>query len=158
MTATYEKIATNTFSSATDITFTSIPATYTDLVIVFDAVGSSVTNLSMQFNSDTGSNYSYTYILGDGSSASSSRNSNETSGYLTAIYNTGRTQVNISIQNYSNTTTNKTYLARLAAANFQTSAMAGLWRNTSAISSVKILKLSGGNMTGNATLYGIKAE
>ena len=156
MPSTYTPIATTTFSSATDFTFTSIPSTYTDLYIVFDGVGSSVTNLAMQFNSDTGSNYSYTYLLGDGSSASSSSNTSQTSGYLTAIYD-NRTICNISIMNYSNSTTYKTYLARLSAAAYQTSAMVGLWRSTSAISSVKILKLSGGNMTGNATLYGIAA-
>lgn len=152
--STYTPIATTTFSNATDFTFTSIPSTYTDLYIVFDGIGSGVTNLAMQFNSDTGSNYSYTYILGDGASASSSRLSNQTSGYLTAIYD-NRTICNISIMNYSNSTTYKTYLARLSAAAYQTSAMVGLWRSTSAISSVKILKLGGGTMTGNATLYGI---
>lgn len=157
MTSTYEKIATATFSSVTDFTFTSIPATYTDLVIAFNGTASGVTNLSMQFNSDSGSNYSYTYLLGDGSSAAGGRNSNETSGYLTAIY-TGRTQVNIAVQNYSNSTTYKTYLARLSDASAQTSAMVGLWRSTSAISSIKIIKLSSGTMTGNATIYGIKAE
>ena len=154
MAITYEPIATTSFTSATDLTFTSIPGTYTDLYIVFDAIGSSVTNLSLQFNSDTGSNYSYTYLLGDGSSASSSRLSSQTSGYLTAIYD-ARTICNISIMNYANTTTYKTYLARLSSASYQTSAMVGLWRSTAAITSVKILKLSGGNMTGNATLYGI---
>jgi len=154
--STYTPIATTSFTSVSDLTFSSISGSYTDLYIVFDAVGSSVTNLALQFSGDTGSNYSYTYILGDGSSASSSRNTSQTSGYLTAIYD-NRTICNISIMNYSNTTTNKTYLARLSAAAYQTSAMVGLWRSTSAITSVKILKLSGGTMTGTATLYGIQA-
>lgn len=154
MAVTYEKVATSTFSSVTDITFSSIPATYTDLVIVFEGTGSSVTNLSLQFNGDTGSNYSFTYLLGNGSSASSGRNSNQTSGTLTAIY-TGRTQVNISLPNYSNSTTYKTFLARLSDTTAQTSAMVGLWRSTSAISSVKILKLDGGTMSGTANIYGI---
>jgi hypothetical protein len=156
MPITYEPIATTTFTSATNLEFTSIPGTYTDLYIVFDAIGSSVTNLALQFNSDTASNYSYTYILGDGSSASSGRLSSQTSGYLTAIYD-ARTICNINIQNYSNATTYKTYLARLSSAAYQTSASVGLWRSTSAITSVKILKVTSGNMTGNATLYGIKA-
>jgi len=156
MPATYEPIATTTFTSATDFTFTSIPSTYTDLYISYDAIGSSVTNLTLQYNSDTGSNYSQTYVLGDGSSASSARNSNETSAYLTAIYN-ARTICNISIMNYANTTTYKTCLSRLSSASYQTSATVNLWRSTAAITSVKILKLGGGNMTGNATLYGIKA-
>jgi hypothetical protein len=151
---TYEPIETTSFTSATDLTFTSIPGTYTDLYIVFDAIGSSVTNLSLQFNADTGSNYSQTYLLGDGSSASSGRNSSQTSAYLTAIYD-ARTICNISIMNYANATTYKTCLSRLSSAAYQTSATVNLWRSTAAITSVKILKLTSGNMTGNATLYGI---
>jgi|APGre2960657404_1045060.scaffolds.fasta_scaffold91555_2 hypothetical protein len=155
MAITYEPIATTSFTSVNNLTFTSIPATYTDLYIVFDAIGTTVTNLSLQFNADTGSNYSQTYLLGDGSSASSGRNSNQTSAYLTAIY-TDRTICNISIMNYANTTTYKTCLSRLSSAAFQTSATVNLWRSTAAITSVKILDL-GGAITGNATLYGIKS-
>lgn len=157
MALTYESIATTTFSSVTDFTFTSIPSTYTDLVIIFNGVGSSVTNLTMQFNGDTNTNYSATYVLGDGSSVATSREGNTTSGTLTAVYTSGRSQVNVSIQNYTNVTTYKSYLARFSDATAQTSGMVGLWRSTSAISSIKILKLSSGTMSGFATIYGIKA-
>jgi hypothetical protein len=163
MTATYENIATTTLGSPqTTITFSSIPGTYTDLIIVCAgnmSAGGAVDNI-MRFNDDTGSNYSRTYLMGDGSSAVSGRNSNQTSLTLpywnsTAIHNTI-----IQINNYSNTTTNKSVLARNNMANESLIAYALLWRSTSAINKITISR-GGTNdfATGSTfTLYGIKAE
>ena len=63
MASTYEPIATTTLgSAASSITFSSIPATYTDLRLVLVHTPSASTgNAQMQFNSDTATNYSYTY-------------------------------------------------------------------------------------------------
>jgi hypothetical protein len=58
---TYEAIATQTLgSAAASVTFSSIPGTYTDLVIVCTPlrVTAGAEELVFQFNSDTGSNYS----------------------------------------------------------------------------------------------------
>ena len=59
MTATYKKIATTTLGSAqADITFSTIPATYTDLVIVYTlkaATGSS--DIYLRFNGSSASDY-----------------------------------------------------------------------------------------------------
>ena len=77
MTATYEKIATNTLSSAAiSLTFSSIPATYTDLVLITSsqhAASDASSRLYLNFNSDTATNYSYTQIRGSGTAAFSSR-------------------------------------------------------------------------------------
>jgi hypothetical protein len=75
---TYEAIATQTLgSAAASVTFSSIPGTYTDLVLVVAGTLTTGTeNIVMQFNGDTGSNYSVTSLLGDGSTASSFRSSN----------------------------------------------------------------------------------
>ena len=77
MPATYDKIATYTLPSATSsYTFTSIPSTYTDLVLVVSARmtgGGGASAIQLQFNGDTGSNYSITTLNGDGSSATSSK-------------------------------------------------------------------------------------
>ena len=77
MSSTYEKIVTTTLGSNGALSFTSIPATYTDLILVAYAEGyytaSSYDAVNLRLNNDTGNIYSYTAIEGNGSSASSSR-------------------------------------------------------------------------------------
>ena len=78
---TYVAIATNTLgSAAASVTFSSIPGTYTDLVIVTQAISATADNVGIRFNSDSGSNYSQTWLSGNGTSAISSRYSSSTSG------------------------------------------------------------------------------
>lgn len=158
MPATYQPIATTTLgSAAATVTFTGIPQTFTDLVLVANGSTSTATNnILFQFNSDTGSNYSRTRVLGDGSSASSERQSNVTSMAI-GDWGTDRCVVIANIQNYSNTTTNKTVLSRSSSEGY-VSAYVGLWRNTSAISSITFFKTSANLTSGSTfTLYGVKA-
>lgn len=155
---TYEPIATTTLvSNATFVDFTNIPATFTDLVLVANGSTSTATNnILFQFNSDTGSNYSRTRVLGDGSSASSERQSNATSMAI-GDWGTDRCMFIANVQNYSNTTTNKTVLSRSSTEGF-VSAYVGLWRNTGAITSIRFFKASADLTSGSTfTLYGIKA-
>lgn len=161
-TATYEPIATYTAPSAqASYTFTVIPSTYTDLVLVFSGSTTATDNLLIQFNSDTATNYSNTFLSGSGSSASSSRFS--TRSYIIGNYfYTGSTINSISqVQNYSNTTTNKTILMRDndAGATGNVMATVGLWRSTSAINSIKLFWYASGTFAAGSTftLYGIKA-
>ena len=79
--STYTPIATQTLSANTaSVTFSSIPQGYTDLVLIVSAtpVAAGTWNLEMRFNNDTGSNYSRTVLSGDGSTAQSDRQSNQT--------------------------------------------------------------------------------
>jgi hypothetical protein len=158
MTATYEKIATTTASGgSTSVTLSSIPATYTDLVLVMAGSNSANSDLRMRFNGDTGSNYSATVLFGDGSAANSFRESNQTSFYGAF----GSTQSNniINIQNYANTTTNKTALTRSNMPGAYVFSIVQLWRSTAAINSVTLFVTSGSyNSDVVFTLYGIKAE
>jgi len=88
MTATYEKIATTTLTGTTaSYTFTSIPGTFTDLVLTLGNldVTDAAQNL-LQFNSDTGSNYSRTTLAGDGANTSSGRTTNATSIMLESTF------------------------------------------------------------------------
>ena len=82
MAITYQLIASNTLSSsAASVTFSSIPTTYTDFVLrvsARDSADTPVSALSVRFNSDTATNYSFTRLDGDGSAASSGRSSNST--------------------------------------------------------------------------------
>jgi hypothetical protein len=160
MPATYEPIATYTVTSAqSSYTFNSIPSTYTDLVLIsstkFTATNSHAT---FQINGDTGTNYSCTFVYGDGSTAASGRASNISGGYFGRGV-TGEFAVGIThFQNYSNTTTYKTVLSRGSAATSLTIAYVNLWRNTAAINSLKLEAPTDTFTTGSTfTLYGIKA-
>lgn len=159
MAVTYQPIATTTLgSSASSYTFTSIPSTYTDLLIITAGTNSSNASYKLQFNSDTGSNYSVTYLYGDGSSATTGRASNQSD--IPAMGRTGTSQGNgsIHIMNYANTTTYKTAIGRGNLASQLTIVAVGLWRSTSAINSVKLIPEAGTMDSGTVlTLYGIKA-
>jgi len=78
MPSTYTPIATTTLgSAASSVTFSSISGAYTDLVLVGAGTLASNLYLNVKFNNDTGSNYSRTELYGDGSSAASYRESNQ---------------------------------------------------------------------------------
>jgi hypothetical protein len=161
---TYESIATQTLgSAAASVTFSSIPSTYTDLVLITQgSVSASGASIYLEINGDTASNYSFTYIYGSGSAAASARATNNSTGIDALGYNsgfsTGQLMTINHFMNYSNTTTNKTVLCRGSDAGSEVGATVGLWRNTSAITSIKV-KNTGSNFTVGHTfsLYGIKA-
>ena len=159
-TATYSLINSQTLgSNQTTVTFSSIPATYTDLILVFTI--SQVTNggndIFMTFNSDTSSNYSRTYLLGDGSTATSGRNSTQTSYAPGGIYLDAQNIINI--LDYANTTTYKTPIARISIAAQYAAATVGLWRNTAAINRIDLTTAFTSNIKAGSTfkLYGIQA-
>jgi hypothetical protein len=165
---TYEAIATQTLvNDTTTVTFSSIPQTYTDLIIVSSAQstqsGSSINNLRGTFNSDTGGNYSATYLYGDGSAAGSIRETNLAImplGNMTQTSATYQTLNIIHIMNYSNTTTYKTVLVRDNSASVQVEATVGLWRNTSAITQISLARGTSPNIIkagSTFSLYGIKS-
>jgi hypothetical protein len=159
MSSTYEPIATTTLGSAqATVTFSSISGIYTDLILVYNAISSTDDQNYLQYNGDTGSNYSRTFISGNGSSATSNRSTSGTK--LFGPFSVSVPTVNIAqIMNYSNTTTYKTTLIRSGAANNSTIATVGLWSSTSAITSILVGTNSGTFNTGTVfTLYGIKAE
>jgi len=164
--STYSTIATATLgSNQADYTFTSIPSTYTDLILIVNGQVSSNVTVSCQVNGDTGTNYSTTEIFGDGTVASSFRISNNAQiavmGIGAQVVSGSQWVSTLHFQNYSNTTTNKTVLGRTSAVGTPgVNAIVGLWRSTSAINSIKILGYAGasGFTTGTTfTLYGIAA-
>ena len=118
MAATYTPIATTTLgSAAANITFSSIAGTYTDLVLVVSAItASNDQSIYFNVNSDSGTNYSYTYLYGNGTSALSGRGTNATQGFLGGVaYGTSTSTpsaIVASFMNYANTTTYKTIIGR----------------------------------------------
>jgi hypothetical protein len=163
MTVTYEKIATTTLGSAqADITFSTISGSYTDLVLVLGSLTTASANqaIRMQLNSDTGNNYANTNLYGDGSSAASNRDTGN--AYINTTLATTSTTIPstviINFNSYSNATTFKTIISRYNS-NATVSAIIGIWRSTSAITSIKLFCGTGNINSGTiATLYGIKAE
>ncbi|NBQ85322.1 MAG: hypothetical protein EBU03_04275 [Methylophilaceae bacterium] len=158
--STYTPIATTTLgSAASSYTFSSIPGTYTDLVLVVYTKNSvQLDSLGLQFNSDTGSNYSNTGLSGNGSSASSYRQTNQSEMNIGLISTNDAINI-IQIMNYSNSTTYKTAISRANVPAELVRAVVGLWRSTSAITSIKVKDGSGNNMSigTTMTLYGIQA-
>ena len=165
MAATYEPIATTTIGSATSsYTFTSIPSTYTDLVLITNTKASSGDYLRFRVGNgsiDSGANYSQTVLSGNGSSAASYRYTsvNQSNLLIASAVPTSDYQLSIAnFQNYSNTTTYKTIIHRGNNASSSVETGVTLWRSTSAINQIQVLFLSDNIAVGSTfTLYGIKA-
>jgi len=159
--STYTPIATTTLGSAqATVTFSSISGSYTDLVLIIRGTSATSTaQLQLQFNSDTGTNYSTTYLIGNGTSAISDRDSNTAGGMVAGFLGTTEGNNIVNIQNYSNTTTYKTVLCRTNLTTSRTQATVNLWRNTAAITTILVQMLGGQNIASGSTftLYGITA-
>lgn len=160
MPATYEPLATVTVSSGNSLqlVMSSIPSTYTDLILVAQTGQSSGTNfMRIRYNSTT-TGYSYTSMSGNGTTASSNRGTGE-SGIVAGYFDVGadlHTVVIANIMNYSNSTTNKTAIIRAGKAATAVSAVVGLWANTNAINRIDI-DMANIAVNSTFTLYGVKA-
>ena len=168
MAVTYEPIASQTLgANAGTLSFTNIPGTYTDLVLVVLTGGATASaSLWCRVNSDSGTNYSFTDLRGNGTTAASSRGSSN-SAALIGAGNAGSSNAldNIfmaTFQSYANTNVYKTVLGTSATASREVGKSVALWRSTSAITSIAIAL--GGSFPSydmlsgtTASLYGIKA-
>lgn len=165
MPATYEPIATVTLATSTSsggIYFTSIPATYTDLRMIFTTTSSA--SVYGYFNNDTSSSYSGTSLYGNGSSPGS----NSLTNFSYAPFNLGAgiqsnqpSMVTIDIFNYAGST-NKTCLSTTStdrSGSGSVGTAVTLWRNTAAITSIGFVPYISGTFAAGTTitLYGIKA-
>jgi hypothetical protein len=166
----YDSIATVTVGSggASSIDFTSIPSTYTHLQIreITRSDFAGIATVQMQFNGDTGNNYSFHTLYGDGSFAGGTGASGIS---ITVLADNPGTTVAanvfdaavIDILDYANINKNKT-LRSLQGYDANGSGIvrlnSGLWNNTSAISSIKLLSGGSSNFTqySSFALYGIK--
>jgi len=155
---TYEAIATQTLGSDTSsITFSSISASYTDLILVVNGGVVGPAAMLVQLNGDTSVVYSVTRLYGDGSSATSDRFNSTDSLDLGYFNNDLNNSSFIHFMNYSNTTTNKSVINRWNSTTYVV-AVVGLWRNTSAINSIRLFNATYNLKSGSTfSLYGIKA-
>jgi hypothetical protein len=163
--ATYIKIASVSVGSggAANVSFSSIPATYTDLVLQLslrDGTGNVGNFANISLNA-SGSGFTGRYLNGNGASASSG------SGFpqLIVEYSGGSSTANtfgnaeIYFPNYR-TSNFKSYSGTSVSENNATTAYAdmaaGLWSNTAAISTITITPNTGSFVQyTTATLYGI---
>ena len=167
--SSYESIATATGTgSSGNITFSSIPATYTSLQIRInarDGAGTGTSNFAIQFNSDTGSNYTRHILRGDGSTvtASGANSTSNISGTIMPLSNQTANVMGVTIidiHDYASTTRNKT--VRLfggfdANGSGSIGLNSGLWMSTSAINSITFLPAwTTWTSTTTISLYGIK--
>jgi hypothetical protein len=167
----YESIQTITLGSAqASIDFTSIPSTYKHLQVRYIARTSRVAgseDLIMQFNSDTGSNYSFHYLLGTGSGTPPAGGAgSQTFMYIPEA--TGSTAASsifgagvVDILDYSNTNKYKTMRVLGGVDRNGSGTVAfesGSWQNTNAISTVTLKTVSSNNFVqySSFALYGIK--
>jgi hypothetical protein len=156
-------------SSATSITFSSIPQTYTDLKLVTSArMSLNSTAYGLNFNGST-SGYSYKRLWGDGSTANSGQGSSLTimEGILalSQLSNTANTfgSAEIYIPNYTSGNNKSVSVDALLETNgtsAYTELYAGLWGNTAAITSILITPADSGSFVQYSTfyLYGIKSS
>ena len=164
MAATYEPIATTTLgSAAANITFSSIPATYTDLRVVVVATALVNSNTGFYFNGDTSALYSVTRISGDGTTPYGSQSSGDgrfVLGYAGRVSTTIPAMITLDLFSYAGSTY-KTGLCTLIDDENGSRGLdyvVGLYRSTTAITSVTFITPSGNVAAGStATLYGIKA-
>jgi len=156
--STYTPIATYTVPSAqANYTFTSIPATYTDLVLISNIATSASTGVSVQFNGDTAGNYQFMYTFGDGTTPQFGNVTSTSQADVIYSNTTISTQIT-NFMSYSNTSVRKTYVSRFNPTTQFTGFYSGEWASTAAISSIKLFTGSGTISTGSTfTLYGIAA-
>ena len=169
-TTAYESIATVTVGTATNtITFSSIPNTYSHLQIrgiTRDTASSYGYNVYMRLNSDSGSNYTYHGLQGNGSSASAFGSSSATTQFPLAT-STGSANssgdfsgVLCDILDYANTNKYKVHRTLNGYddnGSGYITLQSGVWLNTAAISTITLLS-TGANFAVNTqyALYGVK--
>ena len=152
-------------ATASSVSFTSIPQTYTDLCVVMStrhgrAVNSS--SLRLRINSDTGANYSNLMLQGDGTNITNIKNSGSTS--IIYFYGDGSTAT-------ANTFSNvQLYFANYSGSNYKSISIdstaenngglapvninSGLWSSTSAITSLTFDEPNGpSNFLQHSTFY-----
>jgi len=156
-------------STTNTINFTGISQSYTDLMLVVN-YGVTSSSVNVNFRVGTGtldtntSHYSETFLGGNGSSASSGRNTGLGYGRFNIVGSVGdgstiSANIVAHFMNYSNATTYKTILSRAGSAIGTypaTEAEVNLWQQTTAIDTLSIYTSGGYFLAGSTfTLYGI---
>jgi hypothetical protein len=154
---------------ASNITFTNIPQTYTDLKLVLSTRSSRATvqdTFNLLFNGSA-SGYSYRRLYGDGSSGLGSDLSTGDTSLTTAYAQGGSGTANtfgnleLHIPNYASTNAKSVFSDGASENNATTSYLglvASVWSGTAPITSITLTPTTGGTLSqySSATLYGIR--
>ena len=157
MTNTYVSLATITLTSTdSEIVFSSIPATYQDLIVVVNGQTTAGVALFMRLNNDsTSANYPRVGMAAFGSSAVSFA-TNEPG--VQAAFQPSRNSWILHVMDYSATDKQKTILSRLSQATDEVNAIATRWTNTAAVNEVRFVTASSTFAIGTQfSLYGVAA-
>lgn len=163
MAVTYDSIASTTLTAtSTNITFSSISGSYTDLRLVIVASGDSAGDaFRMQFNTDAGTNYSQTVLYGTGATASSTRATTQAFIELSLVGGLSTSVPHfytMDLFGYAGSTFKTSLLTQSEDNNGSgyVSSASGMWRSTAAVTSIKVYGAGGNLTTGTtASLYGI---
>lgn len=171
MATTYTLIASNTLTgTAANVTFSSIPSTYTDLVLRASArgdnSGTTFANFIVTINGSSSNVYSYTRMVGNGSTVSNGQFANQVNvfaNYYNASSSTANTFGNAEFYfpNYTASANKPFSYYGLQEDNSSTAIMtitSALFRDTTAISSITLTASGSANFVTNSSfyLYGIK--
>jgi hypothetical protein len=166
--ATYTLISSNVLaSSAASVTFSSIPSTYTDLVLRISArsdIAGLVNTFKLTYNSIAGTNYSYTLLYGNTNPPVSVSDSNQSTlrhGYYDGDTTTANTfgSAEIYIPNYAGSTAKPSSSFSVSENNSTTatewyiSAYAGLSQSTAAITGITIASVDTANYKIGSSFY-----
>lgn len=159
---TFVPIASQTLGSDTaSVEFTSIPAGYRDLCLIAStSCTTAATELRVRYNGSTGTNYSATRLIGNGTAASSTRDTSGSSyGYVGHLgtSSTNFTVIRLDLLSYANTNVFKAILSESAEAGAQVRREVSLWAQTAAITSIALYPGTLTNFRSGSTftLYGI---
>jgi len=170
LTGSYDALATVTVPSggASSITFSAIPQTgYSHLQIRASATNGVQDDAVVRFNGDTGNNYSWHLLVGNGSAAQAYNATGVSSMRGICLLSPTGSVVGggvTDILDYTNPNKNKVIRSLTGMDNNSGSTVAqiqfwsGSWYNTSAINTINIFPLGGTAFSQNSTfsLYGIK--
>lgn len=150
---TYTLIASSVLgTSASTVTFSSIPATYRDLVLVIN-YSAFFSGANITLNNDTGNtNYTSVEIRGNGTNATSVSNTG-VAYFLQTFSSTDGDNHIIQILDYSATDKHKTGLSRLNSATSTVRAVAARWANTAAINKIDLIGNSGNEFSSGTSFY-----
>ena len=161
MPKTYETIATTTISSATtSVTLSSIPATYTDLVLKFyiPSTSGSGDNWSIRLNGDSTAKYNIVRDLSNYPYATGDRNAGITALYGILGSSSYATVGTWDIFNYASDKF-KFLLHKGSTYNQRTDMIAATYASTAAINSITLFQYSTSNtmaVGSKISLHGIK--
>jgi hypothetical protein len=132
---------------AASISFTGIPATGKDLLILVSIRGNGGNQYRVQFNGDTASNYPYRLLYGSGSSVFNDNGTNGPFDFINDSSTTSNTFSNsrIYVSNYAGSTNKSMSLDSVTENNGTTAyqaIQAATWNNTAAITSVTLNNVS----------------